>query len=143
MGLIRDPNFLEPRTKNACFGALQELERLGIKYYINETLRKKSVQGCYWLQGRVDLDVVNLFRSDVGLWPLSQSENSRTITQTIRSKHLDGKAIDVVPMKDNSPWWNAPIEEYQKIADVMKKYGFEWGGDWKEFKDSPHYQIKE
>lgn len=143
MALIRDINLLEPKTKESCFSALKELESLGIPYYVNETLRKRSVQGCYWLQGRVDLEVVNLFRAEAGLWPLTADENKNQITKTIKSKHIEGKAIDIAPMKSGSPWWGAPISEYQKIAEVMKRHGFEWGGDWKDFQDSPHYQIKE
>jgi peptidoglycan L-alanyl-D-glutamate endopeptidase CwlK len=23
---------------------------------------------------------------------------------------------------------------------IFKKYGWEWGGDWKKFKDAPHFQ---
>jgi len=29
-----------------------------------------------------------------------------------------------------------------KIRFLMKKYGVEWGGDWKSFKDYPHWELK-
>jgi hypothetical protein len=28
----------------------------------------------------------------------------------------------------------------RRIATIMKKHGFRWGGDWKE-KDYPHYEM--
>lgn len=30
----------------------------------------------------------------------------------------------------------------REIRNLMKKYNIEWGGDWKNFKDYPHFQIK-
>lgn len=29
------------------------------------------------------------------------------------------------------------------VRILMRKYNIEWGGDWKNFKDYPHFQIKE
>jgi peptidoglycan L-alanyl-D-glutamate endopeptidase CwlK len=74
---------------------------------------------------------------------ITPEENNRTITTTLKSKHIEGKAIDICPIKKDGPWWNAPESEWLKIAGVMELFGFEWGGRWKGFKDNPHYQIKE
>ena len=34
-----------------------------------------------------------------------------------------------------------PEEKMKAAADIAKTYGFEWGGDWKSFKDTPHLQM--
>jgi peptidoglycan L-alanyl-D-glutamate endopeptidase CwlK len=46
---------------------------------------------------------------------------------------------------DGEVRWDWPL--YYKIADAMKKAAheldvpLEWGGDWKSFKDGPHFQL--
>ena len=64
-----------------------------------------------------------------------------------QSIHQYGLAFDYVIMldKDNngsfeSIDWNA--SEYHKIVvSFFKKKGYQWGGDFKNFKDYPHFQI--
>lgn len=31
---------------------------------------------------------------------------------------------------------------FDKVVSHFKAYGWEWGGDWKRFKDNPHFQAK-
>ena len=57
------------------------------------------------------------------------------------SNHFDGKAVDICPLKDGKPWWNAPDEVWNKLGDIGKAYGLTWGGDWPEPKrDKPHFE---
>ena len=143
MGLIRDVSKLEPRTREAAEKALAAIAGVGLKVWINETLRTPLTQQAYYAQGREPIDKVNAKRLGAGLWMITLPEN-RVITQTLKSKHLEGKAIDLVPMnKDGGPDWKATKDKYQSIADIMKLFGFDWGGDWKGFVDCPHFQIKE
>jgi len=141
MSLIRSVSELREDAKKILIQATAELDKAGVKYWINETRRARETQVCYFLQGRTELALVNQFRQEFGLWPLTEAENKRTVTHTLRSKHIDGVAVDIVPVKNGSPWWSAPVEEYAKIAEVMKKHGWKWGGDWKGFHDCPHYEI--
>lgn len=66
-------------------------------------------------------------------------------SQTINSRHLTGHAVDLGAWVDNKISWNWAY--YYKIADAMKQASqelnipIEWGGDWKTFKDGPHYQL--
>lgn len=66
-------------------------------------------------------------------------------SKTMNSRHLTGHAVDIVPMHDGKISWDWPL--YYKIAKVMKKaakdvgVAIEWGGDWKSFKDGPHWQL--
>lgn len=145
MIICNDLEKLEPVTRDRVKAGLEELKTLGIKYYISETWRMQAVQYCYHLQGMGHpVELVNYFRNIVGLGPISDRENISRVTRTVKSKHTEGKAIDLVPSKDGvNPWWSAPTTEYRKIAEVMKKHGMAWGGDWVEFKDAPHYELKE
>jgi len=66
-------------------------------------------------------------------------------SRTMRSRHLTGHAVDLGAYVAGQVRWDWPL--YYKIADAMKlaakKEGvnIEWGGDWKSFKDGPHYQL--
>lgn len=31
-------------------------------------------------------------------------------------------------------------KDWMEVVAIFKKYGWEWGGDWKSFKDYPHFQ---
>jgi peptidoglycan L-alanyl-D-glutamate endopeptidase CwlK len=64
---------------------------------------------------------------------------------TMNSRHLTGHAVDLGAYVGGSVRWDWPL--YYKIADAMKQSAkelnvdLEWGGDWKTFKDGPHYQL--
>lgn len=71
-------------------------------------------------------------------------------SKTMRSRHLIAKngyshAVDVAAVIDGQVRWDWPL--YNKIAKAMKAAAkaegvpLEWGGDWKTFKDGPHYQL--
>jgi peptidoglycan L-alanyl-D-glutamate endopeptidase CwlK len=72
-------------------------------------------------------------------------------TKTLNSRHLKaGKlnvshAVDVVPMVNGKVSWDWPL--YHKLAPIIKAAAkaesvpLEWGGDWRTFKDGPHWQL--
>ena len=66
-------------------------------------------------------------------------------SQTLKSRHLTGHAVDLGAWVDDQVDWSWPL--YDKIAKAMKtaaadlKIPLEWGGDWKQFKDGPHFQL--
>lgn len=66
-------------------------------------------------------------------------------SQTMRSRHLTGHAVDLAAMVSGKIRWDWPL--YPKLAAAMKKAAseegvpLEWGGDWKSFKDGPHFQL--
>lgn len=65
-----------------------------------------------------------------------------------QSLHNYGLAVDfalVIDHKEGSwdttkDWDDDKIKDWQEVVDIFKKYGWEWGGDWKTFKDMPHFQ---
>ncbi|MBS3857688.1 M15 family metallopeptidase [Proteus mirabilis] len=67
-------------------------------------------------------------------------------SQTMNSRHLTGHAVDCAPLVNNQIPWN-DWSCFKKVADAMmqaaKEFGvdIEWGGNWKTFKDGPHFQL--
>lgn len=71
-------------------------------------------------------------------------------TRTMNSRHFIndktgfGHAVDIVPLPVD---WNNP-KPFHLVANAMKEAAKElgvkitWGGDWRTFKDLPHYQIE-
>ena len=66
-------------------------------------------------------------------------------SQTLRSRHLTGHAIDVVAYIGAEVRWDWPL--YEQIASAMRvaarelRVPLEWGGDWQILRDGPHYQL--
>lgn len=66
-------------------------------------------------------------------------------TTTMNSRHLTGHAVDLAAWVNNTVSWE--WKYYDQIADAMKKAASElsisidWGGDWKKFKDGPHFEL--
>ena len=66
-------------------------------------------------------------------------------TRTLNSRHLTGHAVDLAAWVGGSIRWDWPL--YNRIASAMKTAAFElgvpitWGGDWRSFKDGPHFEL--
>lgn len=65
-------------------------------------------------------------------------------SQTMKSRHLTGHAVDLGAMLDGQIRWDWPL--YDKIAVAIKQAAtelnvpIEWGGNWK-MRDGPHWQL--
>ncbi len=72
-------------------------------------------------------------------------------SRTMKSRHLPGArnglshAVDLAATINGKVKWDWPL--YGKLAAAMKKAAkelkvpIEWGGDWKSFRDGPHFQL--
>lgn len=71
-------------------------------------------------------------------------------SKTMNSRHIPGKdgyskAVDLAALIGGQVRWDWPL--YYKLAEAMKAAAtelnipLEWGGDWKSFKDGPHFQL--
>ncbi|MCL2634385.1 MAG: D-alanyl-D-alanine carboxypeptidase family protein [Oscillospiraceae bacterium] len=56
-----------------------------------------------------------------------------------QSYHNFGLAFDVVEIKDGEPLWEDTNWDF--IGALGKQFGFEWGGEWIELIDKPHFQM--
>lgn len=63
---------------------------------------------------------------------------------TMNSKHLDGRAIDIMAYVNGKGRWESAL--YEKIAPAFKSAAADagvaivWGGDWPQ-EDSGHYEL--
>ena len=66
-------------------------------------------------------------------------------SQTMNSRHLTGHAVDLGALLNKEVRWDWPL--YHKIAKAMKVAATDlnvwivWGGDWRTFKDGPHFEL--
>lgn len=66
-------------------------------------------------------------------------------SKTMKSRHLTGHAVDLAPLLGGKVSWDWPL--YHRLAPIIKRAAsdigqpIEWGGDWKSFKDGPHWQL--
>jgi hypothetical protein len=66
-------------------------------------------------------------------------------SKTMKSKHLIGRAVDVVAYVNGKVSWDK--EHYVTISKAFKQAAKElevsirWGGDFKSFFDGPHYEL--
>lgn len=66
-------------------------------------------------------------------------------SRTTNSRHLTGHAVDLAATVNGNVRWDWPL--YHDLAAAMKQAAKElgvpiiWGGDWKSFKDGPHYEL--
>ena len=117
-------------------------------------LGKKSLAR---LQG-VHPDLVRVVRTAIGLSSIdfTVTEGLRTVERqrqlvaakastTMKSRHITGHAVDLAALVAGEVRWDWPL--YSQISKAMKAAAenesvpLEWGGDWKSFKDGPHFQL--
>jgi peptidoglycan L-alanyl-D-glutamate endopeptidase CwlK len=66
-------------------------------------------------------------------------------SQTMRSRHLTGHAVDLAVKVGDEIRWDWPL--YSALADIMDVAAhqldvpLEWGGEWRSLKDGPHFQL--
>lgn len=89
----------------------------------------------------IDFTVIEGLRT-----PARQKELfAKGATKTMRSRHIHGFAVDIVPYVAGSIRWDWPL--FYKIGDAMKKAAhlenvpITWGAEWKTFKDGPHWEL--
>lgn len=65
------------------------------------------------------------------------------------SYHNFGLAVDfALQLEDGNVIWDTEYDgngngqsDWFEVAEIAKELGFEWGGDWRGFKDYPHLQM--
>lgn len=112
---LANVNKLADNTKAAARKLLDWSENNGIEVLIYETIRTKEQQAANVANGA---------------------------SQTMRSYHLVGQALDFVMAKGKTVDWGAyRSDKGKKFVAKAKSLGFEWGGDWSGFVDNPHLQF--
>lgn len=95
------------------------------------------------------------FRVNEGLRTVARQRQlvAAGASKTMRSRNLTGHAVDLIPLLDldgdgvieTHEMFDWPL--YHRLAVAVKqaardvKVPIEWGGDWRTFKDGPHWQL--
>jgi peptidoglycan L-alanyl-D-glutamate endopeptidase CwlK len=118
----------------------------GTQYAVLEGRRAPAVQEAYYAQGRKPLAGVNALRGAAGLYLLRGERDNYIITWTLKSRHIDGLALDAVPVNGaGDPVWDLAHfrKAFETIRDCGRAAGLECGADWPAPQtDWPHYEIK-
>ena len=66
-------------------------------------------------------------------------------SRTMNSRHLTGHAVDLLPIGPNGPAFDWPLYDQLgpavKLAADKEGVALDWGGDWKSFRDGPHFEL--
>lgn len=115
----RDVKDLRADVRANCEVFLAECKAAGLPVIITQTLRDNEYQATLYAKGRTA--------------PGSIVTNSRTTTF-----HGAGLAFDIAKNIRGQEY--ADTAFFYKCAEIGKRIGFSWGGDWKSFVDLPHFQ---
>lgn len=112
------------------------------------------------LLGKAVLRMAYVYRSwkeQDALYQKGRTTSGKIVTNAKAgdSWHNYGFAFDIVLLVDkdgNGTYESASWEtdkdydndghpDWMEVVKIAKALGFEWGGDWKSFKDKPHFQM--
>lgn len=92
------------------------------------------------------------FAEQDDLYALGRTKPGKKVTNAKggQSIHNYGFAVDIVLIIDGktaswdtfADWDNDKISDWTECVTIFKKFGWNWGGDWKTFKDMPHFDKK-
>lgn len=115
---------LHPVVKQAAERLIERSFARGVPILITQGLRTIAEQEALYAQGRTK--------------PGKIVTNARGG----HSNHNFGVAIDFCLLQPDgkSVSWNVGTD-WMAVVRIAKELGFEWGGDWKSFKDYPHLEM--
>lgn len=82
------------------------------------------------------------FDEQADLFALGRTAPGKKVTNAKpgASWHNFGLAFDVVPIVNGKAVWNDNVL-WEQIGDLGRQMGLIWGGDFKNFKDKPHFEY--
>ena len=114
---------------------------------IREELRDFYIECNNKLPKGVRLRFAYVYRSPAEQNALYLKKPKVTNAKAFQSIHNYGLAFDIVILRDKdnngtfeSIDWDINSEYFKTVVAYFKSKGYEWGGDWKRFKDFPHFQ---
>lgn len=111
---------LKPKVKRLMYKFLAECKKQGIELIVTQGYRSKEEQDKLYAQGR------------------TRPGSIVTNAKGGYSYHNHRVAFDVCFLIDKHASYDG---DWQKIGNIGKSLGLEWGGDWKGFLDRPHFQY--
>lgn len=95
----------------------------------------------------IDLLVTSTYRdnaSQEALYAQGRTAPGRIVTNARagQSFHNHRCAVDVVPIRNGKPVWDAKDAIWQTVGRLGKEAGLEWAGDWKgRLREMAHFQY--
>lgn len=116
----------------------------------------KIIQECdKQLTGRAKIRISQGLRTDKeqdALYAIGRTVPGKKVTNAKggQSIHNYGFAIDIVLIIDGKTaswdtkkdWDNDGIADWYECVAIFARHGWEWGGNWKTFKDLPHFDKR-
>ena len=122
--MSRDISLLHPRLQQIIPQIIRRCEEMGLSVLVTDGFRTKAEQDAIYAKGRTAPGaIVTQVR-----WP--------------NSAHNWGVAFDFCRNVKGHEYDDGD-NFFRRVAEIAKGYGLEWGGDWKNFVDKPHLQLKE
>lgn len=152
--MSRSLDDLHPVVKEQ-FLKLQKLakEKFALNIICTNTLRTADEQAALYAQGRQLLSIVNAMRGKAGMSPIIDAEN-KVITNAANNRkswHGYGLAFDIaitdptgkkIDWTKASDWNNDDIDDWVQVGTLAEECGLEWGGNFTNMYDPPHYQNR-
>jgi len=97
-------------------------------------------------QANIDILITSTYRdneSQNALYAQGRTQPGKIVTNARagESWHNYRCAVDVVPIINGKPCWDTKNSVWQEVGRIGKEAGLEWAGDWKRFKEFPHFQY--
>ena len=94
----------------------------------------------------IDLLVTSTYRdnaSQEALYAQGRTKPGKIVTNARAGQafHNYRCAVDVVPIRNGKPVWDAKDPVWQTVGRLGKEAGLEWAGDWKRFREMAHFQY--
>ena len=121
---MRDTTQLHPRLQDLILIFLKRCYEKGYKVKITECFRTVSEQDALYAQGRTKKGSI-----------VTNAKGS-----SYSSMHQWGVAFDICRNDGKGAYYNND-NWFQKIGEIGKSLGLEWGGNWTSIKDLPHFQL--
>ncbi len=121
LAVNNDLTLLAPKFREAVEQAIADCKQRGFDAYVYETYRSLELQQLYYARGRTIIPPVK---------PVTNAHSN------LYSWHGYCLAVDVISV---SHGWDRPANWFADLAESFKKFGCNWGGNWK-CRDLPHFQ---
>jgi len=118
----RNLDDLAPPAKQRALAFIAAANAKGIDLLVTSTYRDSESQDALYAQGR------------------TAPGNIVTRAKAGQSWHNWRCALDVVPLVNGKAIWDDQAL-WKQVGEIGKSCGLEWAGDWKTFKEYPHFQY--
>ncbi|MBP1999768.1 peptidoglycan L-alanyl-D-glutamate endopeptidase CwlK [Paenibacillus shirakamiensis] len=123
---------LHPIVGQAAYKLIERCYERGVPIVITQGLRSIQEQNALYAQGRTTPG--SIVTNAKG----GYSNHNFGMAIDFALLLPDGKTVSWMLIRDGD---NDGIKDWDEVVKEAKALGFQWGGDWKSFKDYPHLEM--